>query len=387
VRIALDATALPPTLGGAGNYIAGLVSGLRRLRAGDEIFVLCKPEDVDRLGPWTGSGVEPVPVRLRNRGARLVWEQTGLPRWLRRAGVDLVHSPHYTMPLNLAGVARVVTFHDMIFFLYPQHHEVHKILFFRTMIRAAARRADHVIADSESTRRDAMRLLDLPDDRITTIHLGVHARFRPVIDPRILDDACRRYRLRRPFVLVVSTLEPRKNLVGAIRAFSRVRHAGLDCQLAIVGARGWKSAVVGREIQRLDLTDHVNVLGFVADADLPALYGAAEVFLYPSFYEGFGLPPLEAMACGAAVVVSNRSSMPEVVGDSGVLCNPDSPDQMGDAVAALLRDGPSKEEWRRRALRRASEFSWDAMARQTHAVYEKTMAAIQGSRDVSLTVP
>jgi glycosyltransferase involved in cell wall biosynthesis len=380
VRIAFDATALPATLGGAGNYIVGLVSGLRRLGTGDTLFVLCKPEDVDRLGPWDVARVEPVPVPLRDRGHRLVWEQTGLPRLLRRAGVDLLHSSHYTMPLSAVTVARVVTFHDMIFFLYPRHHQYGKVLFFRQMIRAAARRADHIIADSDSTRLDAIRLLGLRDEKIATVHLGVDPQFMPVADPHVLDETCKRHQLHRPFVLVVSTLEPRKNLSGAIKAFARVRQAGIDCRLAIAGTRGWNYSRVYREVENRNLAEHVRFLGFVADADLPALYSAAEVFLYPSFYEGFGLPPLEAMACGGVVVVSNRSSMPEIVGEAGVLCNPDCPEEIGEALVELLRDESARDTWRRRALARASRFSWDETARLTHDVYERVMARKTSTR-------
>jgi glycosyltransferase involved in cell wall biosynthesis len=369
MRIAFDATPLPPTLGGAGQYVVRLVQGLAALPTRDRIFVLAKPEDVDRLGPWTGAA-EPVVVRLRSRPIRLVWEQTLLPRMLRKLQVDLVHSPHYTIPLQATGTARVVTFHDMIFLLHPEYHQRAKVMFFRRMIREAARRADHIIADSDATRRDAIRLLGVPGDAVTTVPLAADERFRPLADLERIDRVRDRYGLRQPFILTVATLEPRKNLVAALQVLVRLRQRGLDCRLAVAGARGWGDEKLLQELTAGGLAQHVRVLGFVADEDLPALYAAAHVLLYPSLYEGFGLPPLEAMACGVPVIASNRSSMPEVVGDGGLLIDPQDPDAMAAAAERLLRDPAERQRWSERGVRRAADFSWERTARLTYAVYQ-----------------
>jgi glycosyltransferase involved in cell wall biosynthesis len=181
---------------------------------------------------------------------------------------------------------------------------------------------------------------------------------------------CDRYRLRRPFILTVATLEPRKNLYAAVQVLMRLRQRGLDCRLAVAGARGWGYERLLQELTAGDVAQHVRVLGFVADEDLPLLYAAADVFLYPSLYEGFGLPPLEAMACGAPVIASNRSSMPEVVADGGLLIDPQDPEAMAAAAERLLRDPVERRRWSERGVRRAASFTWERTARLTYAVYQ-----------------
>jgi len=286
----------------------------------------------------------------------------------------VLHSPHYTIPLALTSVARVVTLHDLIFFLYPQYHSLPKLLFFRRMIRWASRAADHVITDSDATRADAIRLLRLPPERMTTVPLAADERFRPIDRGEALAAISRRHSIEGPFLLTVCTLEPRKNLVGAIRALRIVRQRGRDVRLVIAGARGWRVAPVFEEVSRQGLEGQVRFLGHVPDDDLALLYSACEVFLYPSMYEGFGLPPLEAMACGSAVVVSDRSSMPEVVGDAGLLCDPANPEDIAAKALVVLEDAESATTYRERALARSSQFSWGKTARLTHEIYQRVLA-------------
>ena len=367
MRIAFDATALPPALSGAGNYIVQLAHALDRLRSGDRLFVIVKQADAWR---FAGSDtLETIVVPVETRPGRLVWEQIGLPRLLRRIGADLLHSPHYTMPLANVPAARVVTLHDLTFFLFPEYHQRTKVAFFRRMIRAAAARADHVIADSDSTRRDAIQLLTLAPEAITTVHLGVDRRFAPATDPVQLDAVCRRYRLQHPFALSVCTVEPRKNLVTAVRAVAGARREGTPWTLAVAGAHGWGTGALHAELADERVRAGVKLLGFVPNDDLPALYSAADAFLYPSLYEGFGLPPLEAMACGAAVIVSNRSSMPEIVGDAGILHDPEDAAAVTAAMSVMLRDRDVRARYRSRALARAAQFTWEETARRTHQVY------------------
>lgn len=379
MRLAVDATALPPQLGGAGNYILRLVDSLAALGLDDRLFVFVKREDVDRFAGWSGT-TEPVPVTLGTRGARLAWEQTGLPLALRRLRIDLLHSPHYTLPFAATGTARVVTFHDMIFFLLPQYHRRGKVVFFTAMIRAAARLADHILTDSDSTARDAGRLLGLPASRLTTVHLAPDHDYRPVADAGRLADVEARYGIEHPCLLTLCTLEPRKNLVAAVRLAAALKASGLRAQLLVVGAKGWGYGPVFEEVRRLGVGDLVRVAGYVPRADLPALYSACDVFLYPSLYEGFGLPPLEAMACGAVVIAADRSSLPEVVGGGGLLFDPDDEPSLLSLVRGLLDDRAARAAWGRRAVERAAAFSWERTARSTYAVYRQVLAARAGER-------
>jgi glycosyltransferase involved in cell wall biosynthesis len=368
MRFSIDATAMPALLGGAGNYILRLVQGMNRLPGDHRIVVFAKPRDVERLGPWSPH-VEPIVVDVRSRPARLVWEQIGLPAALRRHDVDVLHSPHYTLPVLGGRARRLVTFHDMIFFLFPQYHLRTKVLFFQAMIRAAARVADRIAVDSDSTGRDACRILGLDPSRVTTIRLAPDEDYRPVDDADILRAVETRHGLRHPLILTVCTLEPRKNLPAAVRALARLRSAGIDAQLAVVGAKGWGFGPIFDEVRRLGVDEHVRFLGYAPREDLPALYSACDVFIYPSLYEGFGLPPLEAMACGAAVVVSNTSSLPEVVGDGGVQYDPEDEAALARAIADLIERPDERHAWRARALARAATFSWDATVRSTYDLY------------------
>jgi glycosyltransferase involved in cell wall biosynthesis len=406
MRFAFDATALPPAARGfpagapgegsspvrrddgpavhvtdvptgAARYIIRLVQALCALPIDGRLFVFTKTDDVDRFGPWPAHA-EPVPIHLPSRPARLAWEQLRLPAWLQRLDIDLLHSPHYTMPLGPVPAARVVTLHDMGFFLRPGQLPRVKRLFFRAMIRAAARRADMVFTDSESTRTDACRLLGLARERTTVVHAAADEHFRPVREPARLAEVEAKYGLRHPFILAVGTLEPRKNLGAAVRTLATLRAGGLDAQLAIVGARGWGGDVLRDEIRRHGMVDHVRLPGFVPDDDLPALYSACDVFLYPSVYEGFGFPPLEAMACGAPVIVANRSSLPEVVADGGLQYDPDNESTLAPLVSTLIRDRTARQQWQQRAVERAACFSWARTARKTYDSYRSVLARKRG---------
>lgn len=368
--VPIDKVTSVPT--GAGRYILRLARALCSVPIDGRLFVLLKAEDVGRFGPWPPHA-EPVPIRLPSRAARLAWEQLKLPGLLRKLEIDVLHSPHYTMPLERVSAARVVTFHDMGFLLVPRLLPPGKRWFFRAMIRASARRADLVLTDSESTRADACRALNLPADSVAVVHPAADDAFRPVTDPERLAEVEARYGLRHPFILSVGTLEPRKNLGAAVRTLGKLRAGGLDVRLAIVGAAGWGYGPLFDEIRRLGLEDFVRLPGFAPEDDLAALYSACDVFLYPSVYEGFGFPPLEAMACGAAVVVSNRSSLPEVVADGGLQYDPDDEDTLAQLVSTLIRDATSRRHWQHRAVLRAACFSWQQTARKTYDSYRSVL--------------
>lgn len=372
-RIAFDATALPATIGGAGNYILQMARHLGQLMRPGELVVYAKNQDADRLAPLP-AGVDLVTVDFSSRVTRLTWEQTHLPGLLKRQGIGLVHSPHYTVPLRATGVGRVVTFHDLIFFLMPEHHQWLKVVFFRWMIRRAASVADHIISDSHSTRNDMRRLLGVPDDRVTTIHLAASEAYTASVSEAQVRSVRARYGLSdTPILLTVCTLEPRKNLAQAVRAFAALRRQGHDVQLVVAGAKGWGTGALFDEVRTLSAADQVRLLGYVPDEDLPALYRACTVFLYPSVYEGFGLPPLEAMACGMPVVVSNRSSLPEVVGDGGITYDPDHLDDLISLLAGLLQSADERDRLSRSAVRQAARFSWTRAAENTHAIYEHVL--------------
>ncbi len=367
MRIGIDVTALPSQFFGAGNYIVNLTQTLIHTDSANDYLIFSKAQQAEL---FAGRGyAQVVCARLPTRWYRIVWEQTLFPLLIRRYRLDVVHSPHYTMPM-LKACAQVVTFHDMTFFLHPEAHLAYKRVFFRTMIPVSARRADALIAISHSTRADILRRFPIAPTQVFTIPYGVPSFFHPMPAPArspILD----KYGLPREFVLYVGNLEPRKNLPMLLRAYAECVRRGASQALVLVGSRGWMDDEIFATFRELNLGHRVFLPGYIPQADLPALYSAASVFVYASRYEGFGLPVLEAMACGAPVITSNISSMPEVVGDAGVLVNPDDQAELADALMHVLGDPGLRARLCHDGLERARLFSWERAAQQTLAVYER----------------
>ena len=300
--------------------------------------------------------------------ARIWWEQTILPLALRRFGVDVLHAPAYVAPL-VAGIRTVVTFHDLSYFLFPTSFNRANRAYLQTFSRLTARRADRLIAVSEATRQDLVRLLGVNASRVNVVPNGVDERFQPVEDPAELLGFRQRRGLPERYILSLCTLEPRKNLPILVRAYALAREQGITEPLVLAGGVGWGDLAIRALVEELGLAPHVLLPGFIPQDEQALWYNAATLFAYPSRYEGFGLPVAEAMACGTAVLTSNRSALPEVVGDAGVTVDPDRPDALADAMVRLLRDDDWRAELGCRGHARASRFSWDEAARRTVTTY------------------
>jgi glycosyltransferase involved in cell wall biosynthesis len=303
---------------------------------------------------------------------RIAWEQLALPLALQRWQADLLHAPAYVAPLA-SSVRQVVTFHDLSFYRLPEAFNRTNRIYLQTFARLTARRAQRLIAVSEFTRQELRRLLGVPLERVAVVPNGVDPRFRPETDPAVLAAFRARAGLPDRFILYLGTLEPRKNLPALLRGYARARQQGVREPLVIAGGRGWGDTDLARLVEQLVLTDAVRLVGFVPMSEQPLWYNAATLFAYPSRYEGFGLPPLEAMACGTAVVTSDRSSLPEVVGDAGVLVDPDDPEALAAALVRLLGDDGRRQELGRRGQARARAFTWEAAAAATARVYRATL--------------
>ncbi len=304
-----------------------------------------------------------------NPWGRILWEQ-GLQPWvIRRERLHLLHALAYVTPV-IAPCPTVVTVHDLSFVRYPEAFRPLNRLYLRVMTRRSVFRARRIITDSRSTQNDLVTLWGVSADRISVVPIGVEGDYRPA--PAAEVEAFRRHRgLPDRFVLYLGTLEPRKNVTAAIAAFARWVQATGDRKtwLVVAGAKGWYYQTVFARVQALGLADRVLFPGYVPAAELPAWYRAAEVFVYPSLYEGFGLPPLEAMACGTPVITSNTSSLPEVVGDAALLVDPYDVEAIAEALARLLEDEELRQRLREAGLARARQFSWERTARETLAAY------------------
>ncbi len=387
MRIGIDATPLPPNPVGAGNYIIQLVRALLTLGSEHQfvIFVqhsgyhyLKKADDTPaQVDSAPKSRPVPAPEWVitsdKPPALRLLWEQTVLPALASRYRLDLLHSLHYTRPVFLP-CASVVTFHDMTFFLFPQLHTLPKRLFFPVMMHLSARHAAALLANSENTRRDAMRVLKIPSQRISVTPLGIDAAFRPIDDQALLEECRQRYRLPQRFILYVGTLEPRKNLPLLLNAYARLSQHGEDIPLVITGRPGWMYEDIFSQIKTLGIQERVQFTGYIPAQDLPIVYNLAQVFVYPSLYEGFGFPPLEAMACGTPTITTAVSAMLELVGDGALLVPAHDEAALSETMLKVLDDPKLQQELSARGCRQAAKFTWNQTAQATLRVYQQVAA-------------
>ena len=364
MRIGIDARKLHDF--GIGTYIRNLLRQLARLDRDTEFVVLCRPEDREGLVSL-GENFRPVGETAGNYS---VAEQIAIPLALRRERVTLFHAPHYVLP-PLVRCRSVVTIHDCIHLMFPQYLPNKLALgYARASIGVAARRATRVMTVSESSKRDILRFVDTEPEKIDVIYNAYDERF--TVEPRE-EDVVRvreRFQLHDEFILYAGNVKPHKNVERLIQAFDLVRKRGLDhLKLVIIGDEVSRYAALRRAVHKHQLHKHVRILGYLPEETLAVMYRLAGVFVFPSLYEGFGLPPLEAMASGTPVVTSNVSSLPEVAGDAAILVNPYEPAAIAEGIATVLTDETVRRSLRAKGLARAREFSWEASVRRVREIY------------------
>ncbi len=374
MRIGIDVRKLHDF--GIGTYIRNLLRHLARLDRETEYVLLARPEDCAALR-CLGENFRTVPESAGNYS---VAEQLKIPLALRRERVDLFHAPHYVLP-PLAARPSVVTIHDCIHLMFPQYLPSRlAFAYARASITLAARRATRVLTVSESSKRDILKFVDVPPEKIDVIYNAYDERF--AVEPRE-EDVVRireRYQLHDAFVLYAGNVKPHKNLGRLIEAFQLVRSRGLDhLKLVLIGDDISKYAALRRAVHQHQLHKYVRFLGYVPEETLAVMYRLAGVFVFPSLYEGFGLPPLEAMASGTPVVTSNVSSLPEVAGDAALLVDPYDPEAIAGGILKVLTDAGVRRELRQKGLARAREFSWEASVRRVREIYQQVAGSASGS--------
>jgi len=363
VRVLLDATAIPIDRGGVGRYLDGLIPEVARLASVD-LTVVCQVHDAEQFRS-AGAHVVEAPDQIAGRGPRLAWEQIRLPTLAKKIGAQVLHCPHYTMPVR-PGVPTVVTLHDATFFSDPKLHTALKRRVFTAASRRAVRTGTELVVPSAATRDELVRLVSPRAERAFVAPHGVDTSiFRPPSKTEVAD-------LRRvlglsdhAFVAFLGTIEPRKNVGNLVRGWARaMKDRDQPAALVLAGGRGWDSSV---DAAIAAVPAHLTVLrpGYLDIAQLRALLGAAEVVAYPALGEGFGLPVLEAMACGAAVLTTKRLSLPEVGGDAVEYCDVYA-ESIGTALASLLDEPQHRQELSRLGIERAAMFTW-ARAADIHA--------------------
>src|SRR3954463_12765811 len=368
MRIAFDGTALRPGRTGVGYYSEHLLHELARTAIHDELIVVSN-RAIDTTAPLPSRVRVATPAR---RVPRLVWAQTLAVTALREVEADVVHFTNGMLPL-ISPVPTVVTIHDMSLRLYPRYHPPRRVILNRPLVDLAARRADAIITPSESAKHDIVRLYNIDPGRVHVVYEAAAPIFAPVRDTARLEEVRRRYGLAERIILYVGTIEPRKNLPVLIDAFAARRRAGeLNHQLVCVGPYGWLSRGIDEQIARSQIGDAIKFTGYVPFEDLPALYSLAEMFVYPSMYEGFGLPVVEAMACGTPVITGRTAALTEIGGGAIMEVDRIEPDSLGRALVALAGNRDLREELSGRGLARAASFSWERAARESLEIYRET---------------
>jgi glycosyltransferase involved in cell wall biosynthesis len=377
MHVGIDYTAAVHQGGGIGRYTRNLIRALADWDRENRytLFVAGGWGDGDGLGPWAANfRVRSVP--LSDRWMHMLWQRLRLPVPIQliTGSLDLFHSPDFVLPPT-GHVSTILTVHDLSFLRLPQFFVAGFREYLEGAVTRAVKRAGHILADSECTRRDLVELMGVEPDRVTVLYPGVELRFQPVKDDGILSRVRKRYSLPGRFVLGLSTLQPRKNFEGLIAAFGHLLAARgaepefMDLALVIGGGKGWMHEGLEPMAERLGLAGRVHFVGYVEDEDLPALYSLASVFAFPTWYEGFGLPALEAMACGTPVVAADNSSLPEVVGEAGLLVDAGDPEALSEALARLLTDGELEVHLILAGRRQARRFTWEGAARQLLGLY------------------
>ena len=380
MRIAIDYTAATRQAAGIGNYVRSLVDAMLAQDSTNQYTLLTSGRPPQERPFPDAPNVRGRSLVIPDRYLNILWYRWRLPisATFFTGHVDLYHGPDFVLPPLNGKLRKIVTVHDLAFLEHPEYAVPQLAAYLRKVVPEAVSAADTVVAVSGETRRTLVEHFSTPPAKITLVPNGIRSYLRRVTDPILLEAVRYKFDLKSPLVLGVGTLEPRKNHLGLIKAFHRAASSGnkqaRPAMLAIAGGEGWMYDETRQAVADLKLEKKVRFLGRVSDLDLMLLYSLADVFVFPSFYEGFGVPPMEAMACGAPVITSNSSSLPEVVGDAALLVDPHDTGGMAQAMLRVLGDPRLQEELRQKGYERARRFTWAESARKMLNIYAQVYA-------------
>ena len=376
-RIAIDYTPAFAQSGGIGRYVRELTAALAALDAANDYRLFVSGAAKGALPAAPAANLAWRPTAISPRWLARIWQRARLPLpvELFTGNVDLYHATDFVLPHTWGSTRTLLTVHDLSFVRVPEAASPPLKAYLDAVVPRSVARADHILADSAATKDDLIELYETPARKITVLYSGVDQRFRRVGDRRALEAVRAKYGLAGgPYILSVGTVQPRKNYSRVIAALADVRASGLDLRYAIAGGKGWLEDEMQRTIAATGMDDCVHILGYVDDEDLPALYSGSRMLLMPSLYEGFGLPLLEAMACGAPVITSNVSSLPEVAGDAAILIDPTDSAALRDAIIAVETEPNMREQLVEKGYRQAKRFTWRRSATQLLSVYRGLLA-------------
>lgn len=370
MKIAIDVRTISKPRSGVGHYVTNLIRELQAID-GENGYLLISNDGAYEAEFAPRGNFENYRTRISNENHLVgdLWENLWLPGMLRKRGVDVFHGPAFMIPLRLPAMRAVVTIHDIVAFVKPETVPLKYAMYMRLLINLVARKADRIIAPSQSTKMDLVNMLRIPEERIRVVHEAVSGRFHPAGEDSVRGEVKRRFGIRDRYMLFVGNLEPRKNLVRLLRAFEAARgRLGGAYQLVVCGKKGWLYKDILRAFHEVNKGDII-LTNYVSGDDLVKLYQGADMFVFPTLYEGFGLPVLEAMACGAPVINSNVSSLPEISEDASILIDPLDVESISEAMVRLAFSESLRADLREKGLLRAAEFSWTETARKTLDVY------------------
>jgi len=374
MKIGINALFIRPGWhGGTEVYLRNLLWNLLTVGPDHEFFLFTNKENHNTFS-FTQSNIKKIliPIRASLKPLRVLMEQTALPYQASILGLDVIHGPGYTTPA-IGSCSRVVTIHDMQYRYYPEVYPKGQYLFFKTFIPLSARTSTAIITDANSTKIDLERMLSIPSEKISVIHLAPDPRFAQPVPLDVMQAVRKAYQLPDKYILTVSSFRPQKNTLRLIESYDQLRKRGIKHKLVLVGRKLNPYSDVQQLIQRLELEDEVIVTEYVSDENLPAIYAGADLFVFPSFFEGFGIPVLEAMACGLPVVLSNVASLPEAGGEAGYYVDPYSVDEITEAMYNVLTQPALREALSSKSQAHAKNFSWERVARETLQAYQNAV--------------
>lgn len=373
MRIALDYTAGIRQGAGIGQYVRSLVSALLAQDSSNHYMLISSGRPTQKHPFPKADNVQGRGLFIPDRYLNILWYRLRFPLYANyfTGPVDIYHGLDFALPPLRGNIRRVVTVYDLAFLEHPEMAVPSLVVYLNKVVPEALANADVVAAISHATKEALIKHYHVPAEKITIIPCGAGPQFQRITDPVLLEETRRKFDLPQPFVLSVGTLEPRKNHLGLIRAFHQVlQKTDVSVLLAIAGGKGWIYEETQRIVSELKLEDKVRFLGRVSEQELITLYSLADVFAFPSFFEGFGIPPLEAMACGTPVVTSNTSSLPEVAGDAALLVDPHDISAIADALLVLVENEQLREELRRKGYVQAQRYTWSRAATKMLTVYQ-----------------
>jgi glycosyltransferase involved in cell wall biosynthesis len=371
MKIAIDVRTVLPNRSGVGNYVLHLVQNLRQVDPGPIYYFLAQKKNLSLLGNLAREQNPLLTIfSHENHPLSDFWEHFILPIRLKRMGINVFHGPASLIPFRKNHCGLIVTIHDLVAFLFPETIPLKYGAYMRYLLRQAVKRADKIIAVSYHTKKDLIQILKVPSEKIVVIHEAPSPIFYPYDKKEAQVRLKQRYGITKKFIYHLGNIEPRKNLIVLLEAFTRVcQDLGDEYQLVVSGQKGWLTRSLSHFLINYPAKDQVLFTGYVPMEDIPLFMNGAELFVFPSLYEGFGLPVLEAMSCGTPVISSNRSSIPEIVGLAGVLVDPTDIRELADSIIGLLRNPEEKMRLSQLGKEQSARFSWDEVARKTLDVY------------------